>query len=168
MVLMGAFIFLQVKMETKSRKILDSHQGSSLITSLIADHLKYNRIGNLPTFSSPAQTEVERWFVGKISFPVPLPNFKGPQLLGGRLCAIQGAPLALIFYQQASERISLFIMEGSRIDLTSQEKFHPADRTFLRHKGKTCNALAWKERGLTYVMVSVLPEEQLVDMFIAG
>ena len=57
---------------------------------------------------------LERWFEGKISFPLHIPRVPAARLVGARLCNIAGRQIPLASYELGTERVSMFVDRGGR------------------------------------------------------
>ncbi len=132
------------------------HRSSSnLVDYLVEDHQE-----NLPgrfmmTSSSPA--EVERWFDGKLDFPVHVRTFHGTELLGARLCRVENTQAALVFYRCRSNLISWFIFP-------QKTPRAPSDTAPTVSVARGYSVIQWNEKGLTHAVVSDLESGELLAM----
>ncbi|MCA1665008.1 MAG: hypothetical protein LC659_12175, partial [Myxococcales bacterium] len=126
---------------------------------LVGDHV-LNALGHekpLEVVSSDPST-VEAWFAGKLDFAVRLPALEGATLVGGRLCSVAGRRVALVFYDYAGTRLSLFV-----IDERSDPSHH---RHFDEVRGFTvCRRC---KKGVEYALVSDLPKSKAEPLLLAG
>lgn len=82
-----------------------------LAAELVADHLKYAPQAMPAEVASADATEVRAFFADKVAFAPAAPRLPGAQLLGGRLCNIDGHKVQLLFYEQGSRRLSLYVSD---------------------------------------------------------
>ncbi|HEV8132098.1 MAG TPA: hypothetical protein VGQ81_12655 [Acidobacteriota bacterium] len=128
---------------------------SNLIDYLVEDHQE-----NLPgrfmmTSSSPA--DIERWFDGKLDFPVHVHSVHGAELVGARLCRVENTRAALVFYRCHSRLISWFIFH---------QKVPPShsDTAPQTSSARGYSVIQWNEKGLTHAVVSDLESGELLEM----
>lgn len=69
---------------------------------------------------------LERWFTGKIDFPLHIPQLPAAKLVGARLCDIAGRHVPLASYELGTRRVSVFVERTRRKprDLTCEEQVH--------------------------------------------
>ena len=89
---------------------LGSH--AELAEELISDHLKYAPQAMPAEVASADPETVRRFFAGALAFEPAVPTLPVAQLLGGRLCNIDGRKVQLLFYEQGSRRLSLYVSDG--------------------------------------------------------
>lgn len=131
-----------------------SEQASPLVEYLVEDHQQ-----NLPgrfmlTSSSPE--EIERWFEGKLDFSYHAKVPQGMELLGARLCRVEDARAALVFYRCRSHTISWFTFPETPATLKLVRK--PA--TFARGY----NLMLWRKDGLVHAVISDMDSNELRSM----
>ena len=85
---------------------------AALAEELIADHLKYAPQAMPAEVASADPEAVRRFFAGALAFEPAVPALPTAQLLGGRLCSIDGRKVQLLFYEQGSRRLSLYVSDG--------------------------------------------------------
>ena len=92
---------------------------------------------------------VKPWFEGKLPFAVNVPELSAPfKLIGGRVIYWRGEPGAYLLIGKGAHRISLFVFES---DVVPRSVASRADMTIV----------VWRARGLAYVAVGDIPEEEL-------
>ncbi len=134
----------------------------SLTSRLIEDHIK-NIPGDVQILSSnPAM--VEEWFRGKVDFVVNVPKLHDTKFIGGRLCQIEGKRLALLFYEKDGKPVSVFVMDGSLIDLNWKDKSAiKNDITISKITNeKGCNIVFWRQKGVVFALVSDIQKQDLL------
>jgi len=92
---------------------------------------------------------VKPWFEGRIPFAFDIPELGATpyRLVGGRVVYWQRHPGALLQLARGNHRISLFIFQDVRTPPSgADDGFH---------------VRAWHGRGLTYVVVADLPDDEL-------
>jgi anti-sigma factor RsiW len=70
--------------------------------------------------------ELERWFTGKIDFPLHIPPLPAARLVGARLCDIAGRHIPLASYELGTRRVSMFVERTGRTSprTTCEEQVH--------------------------------------------
>jgi anti-sigma factor RsiW len=84
---------------------------ASLSEGLIADHLRYVPEAMPAEVASHDPAEVRRFFAGKLPFEPVVPELGPAELLGGRVCKIDGRKVALLFYQLEHHKLSLYVSD---------------------------------------------------------
>jgi anti-sigma factor RsiW len=82
-----------------------------VVAELIGDHVGTSITGEEPfdvVNSDPRA--LERWFAGKISYTLRIPQVPAARLLGARLCNVKGEKIPLASYDRSGHRMSLFAM----------------------------------------------------------
>lgn len=95
---------------------------------LVADHVHYLQVHDALEISSTDPAEVAEWFRERIPFSVRIPHVPNARLLGGRLCSPLGQRAALVFYEQAGKRLSVFILPAHAIPAGEKEQMQGANR----------------------------------------
>ena len=91
-----------------------------LPSELIADHLRSAPDVMPAEISSADRGEVARFFRAKVPFEPVVPRLGSAQLIGGRVCKIQGRKVQLLFYELGERKLSLYVSDRP----TSMEKCH--------------------------------------------
>jgi len=140
--------------------------GPSAFAMIAVDnHVRRNE-GTLPfEITSDSPEEISRWFAGKLSFSLHLPNYQessGQERLysleGARLVALNNDYAAYVGYRMGLKPISLVV--------TSEKVAQPIGGSEIVSKGITFHydsvdglkVITWSDRGLTYGLVSSLEE----------
>lgn len=129
-------------------------QASALATELIDDHIRYRLSGQPAEMATAEPTELTRWFSSRLDFGVQIPQPSGVRLVGGRLCYLFDRRVALVFYQQSGQWVSLFLLRGEYLDLSALEKVERERKVLYRSETKGYQVVAWREKGLVYALVS--------------
>jgi len=110
---------------------------SSHVRSLMADHL-------MDVASSDRHT-VKPWFSGKLDFAPPVEDLADRDfpLIGGRLDAIGGQPVAALVYRHRKHIINLFIWPSAAPSAAVREGTQRGYHT-----------LTWSQSGMTYWAIS--------------
>ncbi len=126
-----------------------------LAHEFIADHLRY--LPGSEQFVSGSARDVEKWFQGRVDFPVRVPRVPGAALEDARLCTIAGRKAALLHYRRGPEDtlVSLFVTPASQNSASRNE----AGTLLVSSQG--LNATLWSERGLVYSLVAALDDASL-------
>lgn len=127
-----------------------------LCTVLVEDHIRYLPAQDATEVGADRPEELERWFASRLDFPVRVPSLAGARLLGGRECFLSGRKVALLFYERAGRRISLFEFQ----DISLGGLHSRPDGTWAGGM-HGYNVRAVRSGGTTYALVSDLPETDM-------
>jgi len=85
------------------------------MAELIGDHvgITVTREEAFDVTSADAST-LEQWFIGKIDFPLHIPQLAQAKLVGARLCDIAGRHIPLASYELGARRVSIFVERTGR------------------------------------------------------
>jgi len=108
--------------------------------------------------------QVEAWFAGKVDFAVQAPRFEQSELLGGRLCYLDGKKGAWLFYRKQGALLSFFIFDGTDITVAHLRRRASGEQKFGLGVAKGQRFILWKDQGLVYALVSDLREDDLVRL----
>lgn len=136
-------------------------------TQEIASILIDDHAHSLPVVTEIASSDtgvVQTWFQERLGFAFHLPPLRDPSLLGGRLCNLQGRRAALVLYRHPQSKVSLFILDGSDVELPEARLIALDGKRCLVDTRKGYNAVLWKERGLLYGLVSDLRSAELLQL----
>lgn len=137
------------------------------VEALVLDHLKYAGSGPGPELGSSSTQEVEEWLRDQTRLAVALPDFSEASLLGARRCEVRGRPAALVLYRLAGaggpgSTASLFAFQGGKEDWSRMETVsNSRTRRICRAHDRGLSVLVWEDRGLTYALVTELPDRAL-------
>jgi len=134
------------------------------IFAVVDDHIRYLPEESQRQIVSSNRAGVEAWFAGQLDFAVKVPEFNSLQLLGGRRCYLFGQRVALLFYEQAGKKLSLFILEDRGLNLEGMSWRNHGDREIGAAACKGYNLVCWRQNGLAYALVSDLPRQILLDL----
>lgn len=129
---------------------------------LVEDHA-----GNLSstmeiTTSDPEA--VQQWFREKAGLAFRLPATSEPQLVGGRLCHLQGRKAALIWYRHPQSMVSLYILDAGNAELSDEQTIALDGKRCIVDARKGYSVVMWKERGLLYGLVSDVRDAELLRL----
>lgn len=139
-----------------------------MVETLAEDHLAYAARDGRAEVVSSSPDEVSDWLRARTGFAVSVPALPGASLLGARRCKVRGRPAALAFYDRQrpaggrGSPLSLFAFETDREDWSHMQRLdavHPKRLCRADEKGLT--VLVWEDRGLTYALVSDVPESDI-------
>lgn len=104
---------------------------------------------------------VSRWLEPRVPFHLTLPNYpeggrKRYALLGARLVQYRGEDVAYLAYEMDRKPISLLISSSSRIAPSDGESYQSGRLTFYFSSQQGLRIITWKDKGLTYALVSDL------------
>jgi anti-sigma factor RsiW len=124
-------------------------------------HRNYSR-GTFPLdVASDRPPVVSDWLKPRVPFQLTLPNYPegGPKryaLLGARLMQYRGEDVAYLAYEMDRKPISLLISSSSRIMPSGREGYRSGGLTFYFSSQQGLRIITWKDKGLTYALVSDL------------
>lgn len=137
------------------------------VEALALDHLRYADEGRGPELASSSPREVAAWLRDQTRLAVTVPKLPGASLLGARRCTVRGRPAALALYRLAGaggpgSTASLFAFRSGGEDWSRMEAVaNSSARRICRAHDRGLSVLVWEERGLTYALVSELPDTEL-------
>ena len=104
---------------------------------------------------------VSSWLEPRVPFHLTLPNYpaggrKRYVLAGARLMQYRGEDVAFLAYKMDGRPISLLISSSSRIAPSGGESYRSAGLTFYFSSQQGLRIITWKDKGLTYALVSDL------------
>lgn len=152
--LLGPLLYLSLKKSS-------SDQSPGFVINAINDYKSYLR-GELPMEIQSSQIEeVTEWFKNKVNFNPIVPSFhnKNVKLIGGRLTSFQRERVAFLIYELNGYIISLSVTAEQKIDTQAAKKNTFKDIDFYLFHLDGYNAILWNHLGLSYSLVSNLPEE---------
>jgi anti-sigma factor RsiW len=124
-------------------------------------HRNYAR-GTFPLdVASDRPPVVSDWLKPRVPFHLTLPNYpegapKRYALLGARLMQYRGEDVAYLAYEMDRKPISLLISSSSRVMPSGGESYRSGGLTFYFSSQQGLRILTWKDKGLTYALVSDL------------
>lgn len=154
-VLSGSGLFLWTTQSPESRHLPD------LCTVLVEDHIRYLTSEGAVEIESTEPAQIEQWFKSRLDFAIQVPRFANSRLLGGRLCFLGGGRAALLFYEQKGTRVSFFAFP--KISLGGMKPKGDGTWSGGMHG---YHVRAARREGITYALVSDLPDEVLDDMIL--
>lgn len=128
-------------------------------------HLRHLR-GQLPfEIATDSPDEISRWFAGKVSFRVELPNYQEEsgqeklyRLEGARLVGFKNDYAAYVAYQMQKRPISLVVTSEGVAVPSGGEEIVSKGLMFHFDSIAGLKVITWSDRGLTYALVSDLEE----------
>jgi anti-sigma factor RsiW len=139
------------------------------VEALAADHISYAARDDRAEVASSYPAEVSSWLRDRTQLAVSLPVLPGGTLLGARNCRIRERTAALAFYSLkapttgAGSPASLFVFRSAGEDWSGMERIGGAKR-FCRAHDRGVSLLLWEDRGLTYALVTEIPEPELIEL----
>jgi anti-sigma factor RsiW len=119
-----------------------------LADDLVADHLRSVPDVRPAEIASDDRGAILRFFAGHVPFPAVVPELPGAELLGGRLCQIEGRRVELLFYRREERTLSLFVTDTPSGDANCWET--RAHHVCSRSHGRT-----------SMLLVGQLPADEL-------
>ena len=128
---------------------------STMVDQVVDDHIRALQPGHLEDVISTDRHTVKPWFEGKLDFAPPVKDLADKQfpLIGGRLDALGGRPIAALIYKRGTHPIDLLVWPatkpGSPVPVTSE------------HNGFT--VIHWTQGSMSLWAVSDVEQNQLED-----
>ncbi len=112
-------------------------------------------------------SQVQEYFNGKLPFAVRLPEVPQPLLksLGGRVTHLRDRDAAYVRYDMPRGRVSVFVYEDTDDDSEVAPLYVVGNRRMLVKQVRGYTVAKWRQAGLTYSMVTDLPEHELQTVF---
>jgi len=126
-----------------------------LTQQFISDHLNY--LPGREQIISDSPQVIQKWFEGRVDFPVRVPQVPIATLEDARVCDIAGRKAALLHYRHkpGETLISLFVTAEPK---SFEKEKHPVA---LVKAYQGYNATLWCQRGLVYSLVASLDDASL-------
>ncbi len=128
---------------------------SDMADQVVDDHIRALQPGHLEDVVSTDRHTVKPWFEGKLDYAPPVKDLAAQQfpLIGGRLDALGGRPIAAMIYKRGTHPIDLLVWPareaGTRSPVTSE------------HNGFT--VIHWTQDGMDLWAVSDVERAQLEE-----
>ncbi|MBI3179587.1 MAG: zf-HC2 domain-containing protein [Deltaproteobacteria bacterium] len=108
--------------------------------------------------------QVQRYFYGKLPFPVRVPELKGApvRIQGGRVTHLKNREAAYLRYDAPRGRLAMFVYDepGSEVSEVTELYQVGRHRVYVRRiHGYT--VARWRNSGLVYSVVTDLPESEI-------
>jgi len=135
--------------------VVRSDRDRQILGDVVSAHLRSLQVEHLTDVPSSNQHTVKPWFNGKLAVAPPVADLtaQGFTLLGGRLDAIDGKPVAAIVYRRRLHVINLFVAQAASVD-------HVAARN---ETVQGFNTLRWNDQGLRFIAISDINAEELQE-----
>jgi mycothiol system anti-sigma-R factor len=145
--------------------ILRRANANSYVEAAVAAH-RSSVNGGLPLeIKSESPSVVTAWFAGKVPFNFRLPSSAEEsgheqlyRLTGGRLVNYKGGYAALVSYQMQQQKISLLVSSSKSAVAAGGEVVPAGGIVFHYSKQAGFAVITWTNHGLTYALVSSLPD----------
>lgn len=129
-------------------------------------HAQYAQ-GALPLgIASDEPDEVSAWLRTHLPFHLSLPNFpsqlgepKGYSLVGARLMQFDGQEVAYLAYTMDARPISLLVTSSANVVPSGGDAYTSGKLVFHFSSEKGLKLISWRDRGLSYALVSDLQVE---------
>jgi anti-sigma factor (TIGR02949 family) len=137
-----------------------------LVSELVDDHIRY-LVSAVPAEPGTADpVAAERWLEEQLNLAVPVPRFAadGPRLIGARRCYVLDRQVALLFYEDRKERLSLFVMDDRGLDLDGLTRVDVPEAECAMESFKGYHIVGWKHSGLLFALVGRGPDDELIEL----
>lgn len=137
-----------------------------LVSELVDDHIRYLVSAVVAEPGTEDPVAAERWLEDQLSLAVPVPRFGagGPRLVGVRRCYVLDRKVALMFYGDGPDRLSLFVMDDRGIDLDGLARVDVPEAECRMESYKGYHIVGWKHSGLLFALVSRGSPDELVEV----
>ena len=138
--------------------VVRSDQDERMLGDVVSAHLRSLQAEHLTDVRSTDQHAVKPWFSGKVAVAPPVMDLtaQGFTLLGGRLDAIDGKPVAAIVYRRGEHVINLFVAAAASTGHTAAQG--EAVQGF--------NTQRWSDQGMRFIAISDLSDDELRDFHV--
>jgi anti-sigma factor RsiW len=138
--------------------VMQSDQDRQILGDAVSAHLRSLQPEHLTDVRSADRSAVKPWFSGKVAVAPPVIDLaaQGFTLLGGRLDAIDGKPVAAIVYRRGEHVINLFVAKAASTGHTAAQG--EAVQGF--------NTQRWSDQGLHFIAISDLSNDELRDFHV--
>ena len=135
------------------------------VSALIQDHIAGKVKEHPLDLETSDRAQLERWFSARVDFNVVIPRLGNTELIGGRLCLIDGKRVVSLCFQKDGVPVTLYVVDRSVIDVKEMKAITSINNRPVYHRdAKGCNIVLWEERGLVYGLVSDISEQDLVKL----
>ena len=112
---------------------------------------------------------IASWFRGKLEFPVHAPALgSGATCQGGRLVNVGARPAAYLVYRVSGHRVTFLVFDPRDQPIESRERRVVNGREFYLGGGPGISTVAYRDRGLGYVMTADYDEDTLTRLLTAS
>jgi anti-sigma factor RsiW len=132
-----------------------SGQDERLLGDVVSAHRRSLQVEHLTDVRSTDQQVVRPWFSGKLAVAPPVIDLaaQGFTLVGGRLDAIDGKPVAAIVYRRGVHIINLFVGVAANSGHTAA----------LGEAVQGFNTERWSDQGFQFIAISDMGADDLRD-----
>jgi anti-sigma factor (TIGR02949 family) len=108
---------------------------------------------------------IASWFRGKLEFPVHAPALGGATCQGGRLVNVGERPAAyLVYLRSDGHRVTFLVFDPRDQPIESRERRVVNGRELYLGTGPGISTVAYRDRGLGYVMTADYDEDTLTRL----
>ena len=112
---------------------------------------------------------IASWFRGKLEFPVHAPALgSGATCQGGRLVNVGARPAAYLVYRVSGHRVTFLVFDPRDESIESRERRVVNGREIYLGTGPGISTVAYRDRGLGYVMTADYDEDTLTRLLTAS
>jgi anti-sigma factor RsiW len=136
-------------------------RAASFVETAVTAHRSYLN-GNRPLGLRSSSPElVNAWFTSKVPFRFQLPNSQSApnetpsyRLSGASVVNYRGNPVALVTYENKSEKICLLAAPSNSAPVAGGDEVRFGDLTFHYRTDGGFKVITWSNHGLSYALVS--------------
>jgi anti-sigma factor (TIGR02949 family) len=141
--------------------IVQNVRAADYVQTALATHNRYVSGTLTPEIRSRSVEEIAAWFVGKVPFPLRLPDSKATadsspayQLAGASTVKYRGSRAGLLIYDGPNGSVSLLVASSKSAVVAGGDEVHYGSLTFHYHNEGKLKVITWNNHDLSYALVS--------------
>jgi anti-sigma factor RsiW len=100
---------------------------------------------------------LRQWFIGRVHYPIDIPQIDDARLLGGRVADLGGTPTAAVFYTYHGRPVTYFPLPSGEV-LGNEVDWH----TIVARSADGFELALWQEHGLARALVAEMPRADVM------
>lgn len=110
--------------------------------------------------------QLRKWFAQELSFIPEIPTFKNPELnlIGGRICYLDGQKVAVVIYSCQGQVVSLFVNPDRVAHNGDIQPTTLGNIEYYQIEADQACSVLWRELAWDCYLVSALPTETLLEL----
>lgn len=98
-----------------------------------------------------------QWFVGRVNYPVEVPQIDGAELVGGRVAELHGVRSVSIVYRYRNSEITYFALPSGQVGSTTVDW-----NDIVAESSDGYELAMWQEAGLARAVVAAMPRADVM------